>query len=74
MKKSRPFEEAKPRTPKGEARPREINATKLMEELLDLHEEEAFRASLATRFGILPGSPRYDLILATWRESQREKP
>jgi len=74
MKRPSPFNEAKPRTPKGEARQREIDAMKLMEEFLNLDDEEVFRTSLAARFGIVPGSPRYDRILATWRDSRRGKP
>jgi len=73
MKKPSSFNEARPRTPRGEARQREIKAIKSMEELLNLDEEEAFRRSLAVRYGIVPGNPRYDGILATWRELQREK-
>jgi hypothetical protein len=73
VKKISPFEEAKPRTPKGEARQREIRAMKAMEELLNLDEEEAFKRSLAERYSILPGNPRYDPILATWRELRRGK-
>jgi hypothetical protein len=74
MKKSHPFHEAKPRTPKAEARQREIDAMKLMEEFFNLDDEEAFRASLAARLGIMPGNPRYELIFATWRDSRRGKP
>jgi hypothetical protein len=74
MKKPSIFNEAKPRTPRGEARRREIDAMKLMEEFLSLDDEEAFRTSLATRFGVVPGSPRYDRIIATWRDSRRGKP
>jgi hypothetical protein len=72
--KPSPFNEARPRTPRGEARQRENKAMKAMQDLLNLNEEEAFRQSLAVRFGIVPGNPKYDRILATWRELRRGKP
>jgi hypothetical protein len=70
MKKHSAFNEAKPRTPKGEARQREIKAIKAMEELLDLDEEE-FRQRLAEKYGIPRGSPKHDEIMAIWREERR---
>jgi hypothetical protein len=70
MKKHSAFNEAKPRTPKGEARQREIKAIKAMEELLDLDEEE-FRLRLAEKYGIARGSPKHDEIMVIWREEQR---
>jgi hypothetical protein len=74
MKKSRPFDEAKPRTPRGEARQREIEAASAIEDLLRLHDEGAFLQRLAEHYGIMPGHPRYDRIIAIWREYQRERP
>jgi hypothetical protein len=68
MKKTSPFDEAKPRTPKGEARQREIKAMRAMEELVDIGDEEEYKRRLAERFGILPGDPKYQKALATWRE------
>ncbi len=73
MKKTSSFDEAKPRTPKSEARQREIKAMKAMEELSNLGEEDEFKRILAEEYGILPGHPRYDKVMATWRELQRGK-
>jgi hypothetical protein len=60
MKKPAVFNDAKPRTPKGEARQREIKTMKAMEELSNLGEEDEFRRLLAENYGILPGHPRYE--------------
>jgi hypothetical protein len=73
-KKTSLFNEAKPRTPKGEARQREIKAMRAMEELVDLGDEDEFKRRLAERFGILPGHPRYQRAMATWRELRGAKP
>ena len=59
MKKTSSFDEAKPRTPKGEARQREIKAMRAMDELAEIGDEEEYKRRLAERFGILPGHPRY---------------
>lgn len=67
------FNEAKPRTPKGEARQREIKTIEAMEELSNLGDEEEYRSILAEVYGILPGHPRYEKAMATWRELQRGK-
>jgi len=74
MKKPSSFDEAKPRTPKGEARQREIKTMKAMEELSNLGEEDEFRRLLAEDYGIVPGHPRYEKAMATWRELRRGKP
>ncbi|MGA1985889.1 MAG: hypothetical protein ABSG72_06435 [Candidatus Sulfotelmatobacter sp.] len=71
MKKPAVFNDAKPRTPKGEARQREIKTMKAMEELSNLGEEDEFRRLLAENYGILPGHPRYEKAMATWRELKR---
>jgi hypothetical protein len=74
MKKVSPFHEAKPRTARGEAREREITAMQTMADLLDLDEEEAFKQNLAEKYGIVSGNPRYERIMATWRELRRGRP
>ena len=73
MKKS-PFHEAKTRTPRGEALRREIMAMETMADLLDLDEEDVFKRNLAEKYGIVPGNPRYERIMATWRELRRGRP
>jgi hypothetical protein len=47
MKKVSAFNEAKPRTPKGEARQREIAAMKAMGDLNNLDDEEEYKLALA---------------------------
>jgi hypothetical protein len=74
MKKTSSFDEARPRTPKGEARQREIAAMKAMEDLNNLDDEDEYKLALAEVYGILPGHPRYAKAIATWRDLQREKP
>lgn len=74
MKKPSAFNEAKPRTPKSEARQRETKALKLIQELIDICDEDAYKNILAKRFGIVPGHPRYERAMATWREAQRGRP
>ena len=73
-KKTSAFNEAKPRTPKGEARQREIKAAKAMEELVEIGDEDEYKRRLAERFGIRPGHPRYEQAVATWRELRAGKP
>jgi hypothetical protein len=74
MKKTSPFDEAKLRTPKGEARQREIKAMRAMGELAEIGDEEEYKRRLAERFGILPSHPRYQRALATWRELRGGRP
>jgi hypothetical protein len=74
MKKPSAFNDAKPRTPKGDARQREIKTMRAMEELTNLGEEDEYKRILAEDYGILPGHPRYLKAMATWRELQRGKP
>lgn len=74
MKKPTAFSEAKPRTPRGEARRREINAARAVEDLLHLEDEDELRKSLAEDYGIAPGNPKYDQIISIWRKYQSGKP
>jgi hypothetical protein len=73
MKKTSAFQEAKPRTPKGEARKREQKIMDAMSDLLDLDDEETFKRELSERFGIKPGNPRYQQAMATWAEIRRAR-
>lgn len=47
MKKTSAFQEARPRTPKGEARKRETKIMDTMADLLDLDDEETYKRVLA---------------------------
>lgn len=73
MKKTSAFQEAKPRTPKGEARNRERKIMDAMADLLDLDDKETFKRLLAEEFGIKPGNPRYQKAMATWAEIRRAR-
>jgi len=73
MKKPSAFNEAKPRTQRGEARRREISAARAIEDLLHLEDENAFRQRVTEDYGIAPEDPKYGQILAIWREYQRGK-
>jgi hypothetical protein len=73
MRKTSPFEEARPRTPRGEARQREAQMKKDIDRLSDIHDEEEYKLSLAKLYGIVPGHPRYEAAMAIWRELQRGK-
>jgi hypothetical protein len=73
MKKSA-FNEAKPRTPKGEARQREITARKAIEELIEIADEgstnddlqnaltSARRCEISERVGYLEGTARREAL------------
>ena len=74
MKKPSSFNEATPRTPRGEARRREIEASKAIEELLHLEDEDAFKQRLREHYGIVSDDPKYDPIIAIWREYHRGRP
>lgn len=73
MKKTFAFHEAKPRTPRDEARKREKKVMDAMGDLLAMDDEEAFKRVLAEQFGIKPGNPRYQKAIATWAEIRRAR-
>jgi len=73
MKKPSAFNEAKPRTPRGEARLRKLQEMRDIEKLSDIRDEEEYKLSLAELYRIVPGHPRYEKAMAIWRELQREK-
>ena len=74
MKKVSAFNEVRPRTAKDEARQREIKAARAMEELYRITDEDEYRRVLANLYGIVPGHPRYEKALSTWRSVRREMP
>jgi hypothetical protein len=73
MKKRSAFDESKSRTPRSEARQREVKVMRAMEELVEIADEDEFSRRLAERFGILPGDARYQNAMSIWRELQRGK-
>jgi hypothetical protein len=58
MKKNLAFEEGKPRTPGSEARRREREASKAMEDLYNLDDETEFKLIIAEEYGIPAGTPK----------------
>jgi hypothetical protein len=70
MKKKIPFEIAKHRTPKGEARARERVTMDAMGMLTAIEDEEKFKDALTSLYRIKPGEPRFESALAAWREAQ----
>jgi hypothetical protein len=69
MRKERPFDIARPRTPKDQAKVREKATKDAMGTLLDIGDEDRFMEALRI-YGIMPGEPRYERALA--REAKRE--
>jgi len=73
MRKERPFDIAKPRTPKGEARARERVTMDAMGILAEMQDEDKFKEALNRLYGIKPGEPRYEAALSAWRAVQASK-
>ena len=73
MRKDRPFDVAKPRTPKGEARVRERVAMDAMRTLTEIGDEETFKEILNRVYGIKPGEPRYEAAVSAWRAALASK-
>jgi hypothetical protein len=73
VKRRSPFHEAKPRTPRGEARQREIKTMREIEKLSNIRDEDEYRSTLAELYEIVPGHPRYEKAMAAWRKLQRER-
>ncbi len=73
MRKERPFDIAKPRTSKGEARVRERLTINAMSDLIEIGDDDAFKEVLSRVYGIKPGEPRYEAVLTAWRSAQASK-
>jgi hypothetical protein len=73
MPEGRPFDVAKPRTPKGEARAREKIMLEKMSALLQESSEESFAQKLEIAFGIKPGSPQFNDALKLWRSASSSR-
>lgn len=69
MGKERPFDVARPRLPKDEARVRKRIMMEKMTDLLRERNEESFKKNLEIAFGIKPDSPQYDAVMKAWREA-----
>jgi plasmid stabilization system protein ParE len=64
------FDSFRPRSGRAAARRRERELKQKLEELLEVDDEETFRAGLEEDFGIVPDHPRYAEMLKIWRDSQ----
>jgi hypothetical protein len=73
MRKDKPFDIAKPRTPKGEARARERVTMDAMGILAAIQNEDEFKETLNRLYHLKPGEPRYEAALRAWREAQASR-
>ena len=67
-----PFDQARPRTPKGEAKLRERIVMDEMRALTAVADEAKFKELLAS-YGLKPEQPEYAAALAAWREAQASR-
>ena len=65
-----PFEFLKPRSGKSEARKREREVARKIELLMEIRDEETFKAGLDRDLGVKPDHPRFEEILRVWRGGQ----
>jgi hypothetical protein len=70
MKKRSAFNEARPRTAKGDALLRERVAMDAMRTLTQVEDESKFKELLITHYNLKPGQPQYEAALIAWREAQ----
>jgi hypothetical protein len=61
------FDSHKPRSGLADARRRERELKMKLERLMEISDEETFKAGLKIEFGIGPGHPKYELIMNLWR-------
>jgi hypothetical protein len=64
------FDSFRPRSGQAQARLRERKLKRKLEKLLEVGDEETFRAGLAQDFGITPNHPKYTEMLRIWRGSR----
>jgi hypothetical protein len=64
------FDSFRPRSGQAAARLRERELKQKLERLLEVDEEETFRAGLEEDFGIKPDHPKYGEMLKIWRGSR----
>jgi alpha-D-ribose 1-methylphosphonate 5-triphosphate diphosphatase PhnM len=69
-KEGKPFQVAKPRTPKGEARKREQELMEKLAKLMEIDDEQTFEEGLQADFGIRRDDPRFEQIKRVWRGGQ----
>src|ERR1017187_1179391 len=64
------FDSFRPGSGRAAARRREREVKQKLEKLLEVEDEETFRAGLEEDFGIRPDHPRYKEMLKIWRGSR----
>jgi len=69
-KEGKPFEIARPRTPRSEARKREQELMNKLAKLMEIDDEQTFEEGLQNDFGITPDDPRFVEIKRVWRDAQ----
>ena len=63
-----PFDEARPRTAKGDILLREKIVMNEMSTLLAMEDEATFRSALEN-YGLKPGTQQFEAALRAWREA-----
>jgi hypothetical protein len=61
------YDSLRPRSPRAQARLRERELKQKLEKLLQIRDEETFKAGLEEDFGIRPDHPKYNDMLKIWR-------
>jgi hypothetical protein len=61
------FDSFRPRSGRAQARQRERELKRKLEKLLEVSDEETFKAGLVGDFGIAPEHPKYAKMLKIWR-------
>jgi mannose-6-phosphate isomerase class I len=64
------YDSFRPRSGRAQARLRERELKQKLEKLLEVDDEETFRAGLEEDFGITPDHPKYAEMLRIWRGSR----
>ena len=73
MREERPFDIAKHRTPRGQAKLRERMMLEKMSALLSESTEGSFAEKLEIAFGIKPGSQQFKEALKLWRAASSSR-
>jgi phosphoenolpyruvate synthase/pyruvate phosphate dikinase len=64
------YDSFRPRSGRAQARLREREFKQKLEKLLEIDDEETFRAGLEEDFGIKPDHPKFREMLKIWRGSR----
>jgi hypothetical protein len=64
------FDSHKPRSGLAGARKRERELKVKLERLMEIGDEDTFKAGLKAEFGIGPGHAKYQAIMDVWRDAE----